>query len=608
MKTTIKLMAIGILCMPLVSCEKYLDKTPDEDMTLEMVFTNQEWTDQFLAHIYSWCPTEANFADDGGAWRSPFVGGCDEMEIAYGGAYSHQINSGAWNTSDINRSPIWNETYMATRKVNHFLENLDRVPNAGQDLKKRWTGEGHFMRAYHHFLSFRTYGPIILLDKSLEMDEDLLSYVRQPVDSCVNFIVRECDMATQYLPPGYFNNTTLLGRATSVAAKALKSRVLLYAASPLFNGNTAYANFVGADGTQLVSQTFDREKWKRAADAALDCITEAEANGYGLYDQNPNKVENYQEIFTVNFNKEQLFVKPLNLYDHYLWCDDPISLGGYSIINPTQEMVDAYEMADGSTPIVGYNSDGTPIINPASGYQEEGYVASADEQGRWPSGVRNMFVNREPRFYASINFPGQYWKTNQDGSPHELAFWYDGIDGRRFAGSDYCKTGYLMRKIVNERSTRLYPSFFVNQSVWVYFRLAEQYLNYAEAINEYEQSPAKAYPYVNAIRNRAGLPDLPEGLSYTEMRDRIKHERRIELAFETHRFFDVRRWKDAEVSENRPIHSLNINEGAHKQDDAFYKRIVVENRIFEAPKHYLFPLHRDEINKNPERLVQNPGW
>jgi len=165
-----------------------------------------------------------------------------------------------------------------------------------------------------------------------------------------------------------------------------------------------------------------------------------------------------------------------------------------------------------------------------------------------------------------------------------------------------------MRKLVNERSTRLYPSFFVNQSVWVYFRLGEQYLNYAEAINEYEQSPAKAYPYVNAIRKRAGLPDLPEGLSYMEMRDRIKHERQIELAFETHRFFDVRRWKDAEASQNQPIHSLNINEGAHKQDDAFYKRIVVENRVFESPKHYLFPLHRDEINKNPERLIQNPGW
>src|SRR5690606_9889525 len=120
---------------------------------------------------------------------------------------------------------------------------------------------------------------------------------------------------------------------------------------------------------------------------------------------------------------------------------------------------------------------------------------------------------------------------------HVLAFWYNGIDGKRFAGSDYCKTGYLMAKLVNEESTRLYPSFFVNQSVWVYFRLGELYLNYAEAINEYEQSPAKAYAFINRIRNRAGLPNLEDNLSFTDMRDRIKHERWIELAFETHRFF-----------------------------------------------------------------------
>lgn len=609
MKTNIKILA-AIIAISIygTSCADYLEKAPDEDMTLEKVFTNQVWTDQFLAHIYSWCPTEANFADDGGAWRSPFVGGCDEMEIAFGGAFSHEINSGGWNTTNINRVPIWNETYMATRKANHFLENLDKVPNASDDVKKRWRGEGYFLRAYHHFLSFRAYGPIILLDKSLLMTDDLLGYTRQPIDACVDFIVDDCNNAINHLTTDYWNNTTLYGRATSVAAMALKSRVLLYAASPLYNGNTAYANFTDTAGVHLIPQNYDREKWKRAADAALECITVAEANGYRLYEDNPDKIANYQEIFTKNWNREQIFVKALNLYDHYLWCDDPISLGGYSIINPTQEMVDAYEMNNGLRPIEGYNADGSPIINTASGYVETGYVATADADGRWPAGVRNMFVNREPRFYASINFPGQHWKTNADGTPHELQFWYDGIDGKRYAGSDYCKTGYLMRKIVNQKSTRLHPSFFVNQSVWIYFRLGEQYLNYAEAINEYEQDPDKAYPYVNAIRKRAGLPELPEDLTYEQMKEHIKHERRIELAFETHRFFDVRRWKDAEISENKPVHSLNIMVGSHKQDDAFYERIVVEPRKFEAPKHYLFPIHKDEINKNPENLLQNPGW
>ncbi len=580
------------------SCEDYLDKTPDEDMTLDDVFSDPIYADNFLTHIYSWIPTEANFADDGGAWRSPFVGGCDEMEIAYGGAFSHQINSGAWNPNNITRVPVWNETYMATRKVNMFLENLNKVPVTEAE-KAIWKGEAHFLRAYFHFLSFRVYGPIILLDRSLNLSDNMLGYSRSPIDECISFMAADCDSAAALLPDRMPSTDT--GRATRVAALALKSRLLLYAASPLYNGNSAYTDFKDSTGLQLIPGAFDGTKWQKAAAAAKACIDAAAAAGYGLYKSVTNDpVQNYQELFLKSWNKEILFAKNLDRYSHYLRCADPISLAGFSIINPTQEQVDAYEMENGLAPVTGYTNDGlTPVINLASGYREDGYAA-AERPGRWPAGVSNMFVGREPRFYASINFPGQFWKN------YELQFWFDGIDGKRFAGSDYCKTGYLMRKIVDP--TAWWNPYIVPQTTWIIARLAEIYLNYAEALNESSGPVADVYAYVNAVRERSGLPGLPSGLSKEQMRDKIKHERRIELAFETHRYFDVRRWEDAQNSENKPIHSLNIFAGANKQDNNFYKRIKVEDRIFENPKHYFFPIAQDEIDKNLKGLMQNPGW
>lgn len=582
----------------LISCDQFLDKGPDEDLTVEDAFTNAIWARNFLAHVYSWIPTEANFADDGGLWRSPFVGGSDEMEIAYGGAFSHEINSGAWNSDNINRVPIWNETYQALRRLNTFLENVENVPTTQEQIDT-WKGEGYFLRAYFHFLSFRVYGPIILLDHTVNSDDDLLSYTRRPIEECIDFMVADLDRAIELLPDNF--PTQEIGRATRVAAMALKSRILLYGASPLYNGNTAFESFTDSTGLQLFPQNYDSNKWKIAADAALEAIQTAEAASYGLYrSATDDPIANYQEIFLINWNKEILFAKNIDRYGHHFRCADPISLSGFSIFNPTQEMVDAYQMADGSTPVLGYTNNGrTPIINPESGYVEAGYVETA-EAGKWPAGVRNMFVNREPRFYASINFPGQIWKN------HTISVWYEGVDGRRAAGSDYCKTGYLMKKIMNDKNR--WNPWQVEQNTWVLFRMGEMYLNYAEALNEFSGPSPEVYNYVNMIRDRSGLPGLEEGLSKEELREKIKHERRIELAFETHRFFDVRRWKDAEISENKPIHSLNIFAGSHLQDNSFYERIVVEPRIFTAPKHYFFPIEQNEIDKNVWNLVQNPGW
>lgn len=598
MKTKYLILSVcALFCLG--ACSDYLDKTPDEDMTLPQIFTNPDWTQSYLSNIYSWLPSEANYADDGG-WRSPFTGGSDEMEIAFGGAYAHLINAGSWNSSNIDRVPVWKESYAAIRSLNNFLYYIDGA-NATPTQIKHWKGEAYFLRAFFHFLVMRAYGPIPLMEHVVASDEDVSWIVRQPIDKCAEFIAGDCSRAAELLPDDWAS--TDLGRPARATALALKSRVLLYAASPLYNGNTELAAMKDpVSGQQLIPQQEDLLKWKAAALAAQECIQAAKQAGFALYrSSTDDPVKNYEEIFTENWNSEMLFGKNLGDYFHHIWCSDPISYGTPSIFNPTQELVDAYEMEDGTTPITGYTNNGlNPIINAASGYVETGYAIEG-RSGRWPTGVRNMYVKREPRFYATINFAGQIWKHN-----HELAFWYEGADGKKYAGSDYCKTGYLMRKINNIDITS--NPLKTEKTFWIYIRLGEVYLNYAEAMNEYAGPVDSVYTCVNEIRSRAGLRGLPEGLDKEQMRERIKHERRIELAFENHRFFDVRRWKDAAKSEAKPIHSLNIYSGRSRQDDAFYQRTLCEQRVFVAPKHYFFPIEQAEIDKNRARLLQNPGW
>lgn len=585
-----------------VACEDYLNKAPDDDMTKDEVFTNPEWARAWLANAYSWLPNEANFADDGGSFRSPFTGGSDEMEIAFGGSYAHLINSGAWNATNITRVPIWTETYCAVRTVNTFLENIDRVPNLPADEKQSLTGEAYFLRAFFHFLSFRAYGPIPIVKHVVGTGEDWSAIVRMDVDYCVNEIEADCIKAASLLPAT--RPETEYGRPIKAAAYALRSRLLLYAASPLYNGNTELERLKDPEsGKNLIPQTYNAEKWRRAANAAADAIKATEEAGLKIhYTSDRDPKASYEETFTKNWNDEIIWAKNLGDYWHHMWCSDPISYGCPSIFNPTQELVDSYEMANGIAPILGYAEDGiTPIVNPASGYVEAGYTSSASSNGYWPAGVRMMFVNREPRFYASINFAGQIWKHD-----HVLEFWYNGIDGKKYGSSDYCKTGYNMRKHNNIAITS--NPFKATRTTWNYFRVGELYLNLAEALNEYAGPVDSVYSAIEVIRERAGLDGLASGLTKDEMRDKIKHERRIELAFENHRFFDVRRWKDALATQKGMIHSLNIFAGNSLNDDSFYERIECEERVFESPRHYFFPIAQAEIDKNKDRLVQNLGW
>jgi len=578
------------------SCEDYLDKEAEENLDMQTVFSSEAYTYRYLTSVYQSVPIMT--AMEQNSIQNPFVGASDEMEITYLGAFCNMMNSGSWGPSNLptyrNKTIIWGLLYEGVRKANIFLENIDGAP-VSDEKKRKWKGEALFLRAFYHFLIAECYGPIPIVDKVYSVDEDFTTIERQPIDVVFNFIASECDKAADLLDAKLSKND--YGRASKVSALALKSRALLYLASPLWNGNSDYVNFT-SKGKRLVPD-YDKNRWQVAYKAAKECIDVSDAAGYALYRSESNDpVENYSGIFLNNHNIEVLFARNVEYETQFEACANPLSQGGFSIYCPTQEMVDAYEMTNGESPVLGYNGI-YPVFNTKAGYNESGFASTAHPKGYYPAGISKMYVNREPRFYASINYSGAAWKNR----PLEL--WFDGIDGRSKAGYDYCITGYLLKKMVDPTSDIL--QWVSRKKAYIFFRLAEVYLNYAEALNEYEGPVSDVYTYVNKIRERSGLPDLPTGLSQDQMREKIRHERRIELAFEAHRYFDVRRWNIAKSSEDKTISGMNVAAGKYLADPDYYQRTAVEKRIFEYPKHNLWPIPQSEINKYPN-IVQNPKY
>jgi len=586
-----------------VSCKKdFLNKAPDNDLSIAQVFQNKDYAQSFLSDIYASLPIEHRWVDNDPN-GNPFVGASDELEQGYAPSFSNSMNTGAWNQNTYIVDP-WTSNYTGIRKACIFIENIDQVPLDNQftsDMRTRLKGEALFLRAYFHFLLIRVYGPVPIVNSTVPLSADFNAIRRNSIDSCVSFITSECDKAAALLPDRITDETEY-GRPAKSVCLALKSRALLYMASPLWNGNPDYTGIKDDKGTQLFPN-YDASRWQTAATAAKACIDQAAAAGYALYTSaTSDPVKNYQELFYTNNNQEVFFSFNCGYFNDHDVYSEPLSLLGFTLNAPTQDLVDDYEMANGTQPILGYNTtDHSPVINPVSGYTEAGFTAAAGPDNLYVAGTSNMYVNRDPRFYASIQFSGAIWKSRTDG----LEFWYNGADGKLAAGSgDYTKTGYLVKKICNPDFSWV-PLRSILRT-WILFRLGEQYLNYAEALNEAQGAVSDVYKYVNLIRARSGMPALPSGLSQDDMRTRIHHERRIELAFEAARYFDCHRWKIAETTDNTNVYGLNIYAGASKTDPAFFKRVPVELRVFQK-KHYLWPMQQREIDKNPN-LVQNLGW
>ncbi len=447
---------------------------------------------------------------------------------------------------------VYANMYEGIRKANLFLENAPNaniIPQDGltveQDIR-RMRGEAFFLRAYFHFELLRRYGGIPLVTRVLDRKEDL-NLPRNTYEECVAQIALDCDSAIAYLPTWTQSwNTSNRGRATKMAALALKSRLYLYAASPLNNpGN-------------------DISKWQLSLEASRALI---DSNRHSLHN-------NYYQIFNFGaapYNAEVIFATKANNRNDLEIDNAPISYdGAKGRTNPTQELVDAFEM-----------NNGKPITDPTSGYNPN-----------------NPYANRDPRLALVVIYNTQSFKGRS------VETFVGGRDGLG-ANVNATKTGYYMRKFLSEAATWNQNSNTNARRPWVIFRYAEILLNAAEALNEIEGPVADVYNWVNMVRRRQGInmPVLPGGLTQEQMREHIRNERRVELCFEGHRFFDIRRWKLGNEYLNKPVTGVRITRLASGYS---YERFEAQQRFFEE-RHYWYPFSQSVINRQPA-LEQNPGY
>jgi hypothetical protein len=373
----------------------------------------------------------------------------------------------------------------------------------------------------------------------------------------------------------------------------------------LYNGNPDYTNYKNEDGKQLMNASYDAGKWAKAAAAAKLAIDHAIVNGKSIFkvtnaDPFVAAFQSYRDLFLTGWSTEGIWTRAVTVYQ--TWENDaaPRAVNGTgfnaSLVVP-QEMVDKYRMINGKA-----------INEAGSNYNENGFTATA-KTGYYVAGTSNMYINREPRFYNSITFNGATIPFVAKTGQTYVQFWPAGNSGNASgAETKFPKTGYLVRKHTNpSRNLSNNAGNVVRPAM--YIRLAELYLNYAEALNEADPGNSDVLTYLNAIRTRGGIPALSAGLSQADMRKQIQMEKCIEMAYEGCRFFDLRRWKIANTPEARQggdFTGMNVFDGNSLSDPAFYVKTRSSTRIWDN-KYYIFPIPQSELNKNFV-MVQAPGY
>ena len=626
---------ICLLFVSLLAGCDFLDKQPDDQLTMDMIWSDRVRTEDWLAGVYSSIPNPLwGYMKDQGY---NIMG--DDITIPqdwspYGWANVYAFTVASWNPSSAWNPNYWIELPKRIRAGYQFLENVRIIPEVDlkEDYVNQMKAEVRFLIAYYYSLLLETYGTVPFVQGAYDVDVPTaeLMLTQTPHDEIVDWIDQELWDVSQQLPAIYPNNTDW-GRITSIMALAIRAKTLLFSASPLFNGNEDFKDWKNADGVNLFDANYSVEKWQRAADAFKDLITAAEAAGYGLYyaynsDGSIDPFMSYYNLSLMRFsegNKEIIFGFP-NAIDLGNWQAHhlPKGIGGNAAMGVTQELVDAFFMEDGTRPILGYNEDGSPKLNPECKlYSENGFSTENEmRKTRWtgggPSslvdgdmspvtmvGTFNMYCHREPRFYISVIF-NKAWLGVEN---RQVGF----LQGQQDTDMtfDSPQNGYNVRKAVPldafpEQGRAPYQP-------GILYRMADAYLGYAEALNEVLDVPnAEVYKYVNMIRERAGIPDLKEGLSKEEMREAIQQERRVEFNCEGIRIEDLRRWKLAEKYLNVRLYGMN-HDGSEESDDvnnpqAFYKRTFYKERFYDKRMN-VWPVPQAQIDINPN-LVQAPGY
>lgn len=675
------------LGLTLNSCSDYLDidRYYKDRLSLEEVFKNEKYSEEWLADTYS--HLSGSNADVASKGHTPFCF-ADDMYFGDRDEFYKRLKNGDYGEGDQQGS--WSSCYEGIRKASIFIQNIDINEDFTAEKIVDYKAQARFVRAYYYWLLLRKYGPVPLLpEEGLDYTDsyDNLSRPRNTYDECANFIADEMVKAAKDLP--LEREALAIARPTRGAALAARAKVLLYAASPINNPRPAdtekFTDMVDDQGRFLLAQEYDEAKWARAAAAARDVMElpgNHNSHRYDLYhagirDNDNDKdlgfpktlapyddgdfanknwpngykdidpFESYRAIFngqvSAEANYELIFTRGQNqsteginvMVGHQL----PRFTSGWNTHGITQKQCDAYYMKDGSDcPGKEYELH---IAGRSDSHERlTGFVTQADvDAGRYKpltEGVSLQYADREPRFYASVAYSGSIWYfqkadlNNGSRGPKQI-FNYRG-EGNGYSNTLFwLRTGIGVMKFVHPDDANDNKS---NDNGWTNIRkkpepairYAEILLIYAEAINELTGSydvaswdGSKTYSLtrlteelkkgIQPVRIRAGVPDYITDVynSPVLFRDKLKRERQIELMGEGHRYFDLRRWKDASLEESLPIYGCNTLM-TEAQREYFHTVVVVPSlpTTF-THKMYFWPISHDELKRN-KKLTQNPGW
>lgn len=576
----------------LAACNEQLDLPTDGRITMDQVFSDYNRTRGYLNSCYDFVPKpymdRASFTDE--AQDADDITPGSRYIVWYGG----NVTSTTYGKNSADGSP-WGKLYEGIRKCNVFIENIKTAPvYASEGEKNAWTAQAHTLRALYYLQLIKRYGGVPIFDKPLGIDHDFSTDKRAKFSEVVTFILSDCDKALSYpatrdgLPWEIYDNQ--YGIMTRAVAYAVKSQAVTYAASPLWS-----------DGTYT---------WAKATEINAEALSQCLANGYRLFDEKPaaSIAQNAYALFFFTSSNDQRATDKETIYH----VGDKMQVWRYAGMPtnpgmertgpcPTQDLVDAYEMANGEAPVTGYSDEGrtVPVVNAKSGYKED-----------------DPYTGRDPRFYASIYYNGSIRNLDQPNGK-KVETLVGGAEEISDINRKHTRTGYYLRKFNNFRSGQNNDA---DGGVRL-FRLAELYLNFAETA--YQSAgpdvPVKAGNFsmsardaVNAVRTRAGMPGFPPGMSKDAFEKKYRNERRVELAFEEHRFFDVRRWKILGQTD-RFVTGIRITKNG---SNLVYKRFKFQNRNAFSDKYLMYPIDQSEVDKiiglsgagSPDRDWQNPGW
>lgn len=641
MKNRIYTIIACFLATVIYSCSDVLNQAPDGKISLEEVFGDNDKTMYYLNTCYSginakgclyffWSRGPVNWCDD--SWDA------DDLDVSW--AASRRYYDGNASASDFpanynagdsgNESVSWARSFQRIRNCAVFLQNIPNAKANSESDRSRWTAEAHILRAYYYSELLMWFGcSLPIIREPYTYDADFSKVERSSFHDVVEFIVEDCDaaLACEELPWRITTDSEAM-RMTKAVAWAIKSRMTLFAASPLYNDGNNY--------------------WEEAYSVNKAAVQALESNGYALYDKLnqaavwgdekaylPTAASQYFNEYFCNSgayaadpaDKETIYQLRDGANLDLANVDGIGAILGYKTGTcPSQELVDAFETIDGQ-----------PVLDLAKPYLDEQHLKPNYNSSNTTYDKNNPYANRDPRFYATVYYNGSKrycnWSTEAEKKSFEnlgqgkgenvriITTWdaYEDAEGniinspeplmgRSMTGRTPTRTGYFQRKFLHPNSG---VEMRLNGARHKDYRLAEIYLNFAEAAMEAGHTD-EAITYVNKVRARAGMPGLPAGLSGENLRQRIHNERRVEFALEGNRYFDVRRWHkpDEDLSAtDRWITGAHIT---HMQDGTYkYERTILKERQCYTNKWLKMPIPLTEVN-NMRAITgedwQNPGW